>query len=364
MITCEYVTRELERNGFEPLRTFYIDSGSNHYVFESETSSQGTLIVKYPKIRSTEVLFGEHNVDTLFGGKLSLEREAYLFDLIREAGLPTPKVHGIFDSSFGKYIVLDRCPGVSHKKYLEQNGHKMSVFADSMEHLGTMFALLHRTSFSSFGDIMAQNEISPSGIFNFSDRYRALNNRIIDRCKKKECLSTAESKYVEHFFNQKFAMYHDRLDIIHSPARLVITDLHGDNFFVDEQGIPSGFFDVESSQAAPAEFELYALRFFMFNYYDQKAYAIAETSFWKGYSNSVPDTPTDELLDFFSACRLLEIFQSYWNVIDGIRDTWGIRIKQLLFTYMETAYVDYHELGAIWRERDRQPAHPVFDMGY
>ena len=34
-------------------------------------------------------------------------------------------------------------------------------------------------------------------------------------------------------------------------------------------------------------------------------------------------------------------------------------MKALLFQYIDTGSIDYVALGAMWRERDGQPLHPV-----
>jgi len=45
--------------------------------------------------------------------------------------------------------------------------------------------------------------------------------------------------------------------------------------------------------------------------------------------------------------------------VDGLRDTWGQRIKDILMNYISTGYLDYMLLGKIWRERDKQPQHAI-----
>lgn len=356
-ISEQTVRNVLTENGFSIGYLKTLSGGSNHFVFAAGTSDGTELIIKFPRIRETELAFGDGNKDTLFGGRLSLEREAYLFDLVRSAGLPSPKVFGIYNTSQGDCIIVERSPGSNLMDYMEQQSHSLTVFIDIMKNLGSDFRRLHKTKFESFGNIMVNSEIEPADKTNFADRYLKINDMLLEKCRIKGGLDDKEHIYVKEFFDNKFESYRTRLDIQHSPATLVITDMHGDNFFV-ENNRSSGYFDVESSQAAPLEFELYALRFFVFNYYSAEEFSLAERAFWTSYyqgKTDHPDNETDALIDFFSACRLLEIFQSYWGHIDGLRDTWGQRIKNILFEYIDTGYVDYIKLGAIWRERDKQP---------
>ena len=351
------VLKALKENKFniESIKT--LTGGSNHYVFAAKTIEGKDIIIKFPKIRETELAFTDGHKDTLFGGQLSLERESYLFDLVRNAGLPAPEVYGIYPTDQGDCIVVECSPGCNLMDYMENHSHSLDVFLDIMKSLANDFRLLHKTRYKSFGNIMEDSEIEPAGVSNFADRYLPINDMILERCLAKGGIDEKEHKQLKSFFDGKFKSFRKRLDIKNSPPTLVITDMHGDNFFVKDNKV-SGYFDVESSQAAPLEYELYGLRFFVFNYYNTKEFDLAERDFWLEYSQGqieCPDEETDCLIDFFSACRLLEIFQSYWGHIDGIRDTWGVRIKTILFDYVNTGHIDYIALGAIWRERDKQP---------
>lgn len=358
-ISEETVRNALTKNGFSIRYLKRLSGGSNHFVFAAGLLDDTELIIKFPRIRETELAFSEDNKDTLFGGQLSLEREAYLFDFVRNAGLPSPKVFGIYPTAQGNCIVVERSPGCNLNDYMDNHAHSLDVYLDIMKNLGSDFRHLHKTRFQSFGNIMKNSEIEPSGILNFVDRYLPINDMLLKKCRIKGGINDEEYTRLKLFFDSKFESFRTRLDIEHSPATLVITDMHGDNFFVEENK-SSGYFDVESSQAAPLEFELYGLRFFIFNYYSTEEFKLAERAFWKAYyqgESEYPDTETDTLIDFFSACRLLEIFQSYWGHVDGLRDTWGCRIKIILFNYIHTGCIDYDSLGAIWRERDKQPLH-------
>jgi len=357
IISKKTVSDTLKKNGFSIATLKELSGGSNHYVFAAGTVGGQKLIIKFPRIRETELAFLEGHRDTLFGGSLSLEREAYLLNLIRDTGLPTPRIYGIYPTKQGDCIVVERSPGYNLIDYMSQHEHALDIFLTIMRNLGSDFRQLHKIRFQSFGNVMTASIIEPAGITNFTDRYKPINDMLLDRCLIKGGLTHKEKDQLKHFFDSKFEFFRPRLDLHHSPATLVITDIHGDNFFVSNHQ-SSGYFDVESSQAAPLEYELYCLRFFVFNTYGPEEFLLAEQNFWETYSLgkfNYPDSETDSLIDFFSACRLLEIFQSYWGHIDGLRDTWGHRIKQILFNYLDTHTIDYESLGAIWRERDHQP---------
>lgn len=361
IIKEETVSAVLKENGFNILYIKELSGGANHFVFAAETVNNTKLIIKFPRIRETELNFGEGNKDTLFGGQLSLEREAYLFDLVRNAGLPSPKAFGVFPTAQGDCIVVEHSPGCNMMDYMENHSHSLNIFLKIIQSLGCDFKLLHQTRFPSFGNIMEGSKIDPPHMSNFADRYLSINDMLLVRCLKKGGVNQSEYTQIKTFFDSKFESFRPRLDIEHSPATLIITDMHGGNFFVDNNK-SSGYFDVESSQAAPLEFELYGLRFFVFNYYGEKEFQLAEQAFWHSYyegKRDFPDEETDALIDFFSACRLLEIFQSYWGHVDGLRDAWGQKIKDILMDYISTGHIDYILLGSIWRERDGQPQHAI-----
>ena len=354
----DIVANLLAAQGHEVKRLTQLGGGSNHYVFEAETAAGRELIIKYPRIRETEAQYQQAHEDTLFGGRLSMQREAFLFGEVRRSGVAAPRVDGVFDTPAGQCIVVDRSPGMDLPAYMAQEGHSLTKFLQVMACLGHDFRRIHDTvRYATFGNIMDGGVIEPAGLTNFADRYLPINDRLMGICKAKNGLTDAEFAHVKAFFDRRFEELRPRLEASANPPTLVITDMHGGNFFVKD-GEVSGYFDVESSQAAPAMFELYALRFFVFNFYGEEEYRLAEKIFWSAYYDGERDAPTpeeDDLLDFFTACRLLEIFQSYWGYIDGLRDTWGQRIKDILMDYIATGKVDYIALGAIWRERDGQP---------
>ena len=188
--------------------------------------------------------------------------------------------------------------------------------------------------------------------------------RRIARGVSKGTFSAAEAEVLSKFFLARVNSLRPVLSAPVCRAVMVFTDMHGRNFFVDQSGVPSGYFDLESSQAAPAALEFYGFRFFLFNFFDAETFPLAEQAFFRGYAAEggpcAPQTAEDyALIDLLSACRLLELAESYWGVADAIRSTWGVRMKALLSQYMACRNVDYAALGAMWRERDGQPLHPV-----
>jgi len=186
VITASYAQKALIEAGYPVKELHTIEEGSNHFVFIVVLHDTSRLICKFAKVRKTEQNIGSANRDTLFGGLLSLEREAYLFSMIRDkAEVPTPKVYGIHRSEYGTFIVLEYMTGISQKEYMKQSGYSKQAFLNSMEYLGRDFAKIQQVTFPSFGNIMENSIIDPSGLTNFSDRFRfVIQMRLPPRIQK------------------------------------------------------------------------------------------------------------------------------------------------------------------------------------
>lgn len=177
--------------------------------------------------------------DTLFGGRLSLEREAYLLALARKEGrLPVPVLYGLHNSVFGRYIMMEKSPGISFTEWQQAQGYRKQPFLDSLEALGRDFAKLHRTiHFDSFGDIQTDGVIEP-GCKNFADRFEEVVRRRIARGVSKGAFSVAEAEVLSKFFRARFNSLRPVLSAPVCRAVMVFTDMHGRNFFVDQSGVP------------------------------------------------------------------------------------------------------------------------------
>jgi aminoglycoside phosphotransferase (APT) family kinase protein len=355
----KYAKAILLKAGFSPKKIHYIPEGSNHEVFLITMEDGKEEILKLPSQRYTE---DNGHTDTLFGGELSLKRESSLYHLARNAGVPAPEVFS-WSPTDPAYILMEKMPGKSYVSFLEDSNFSKKTFLDSLSALGEDFAKIHQIRFDSFGDIQGEHEIMPQGIDNFSDRFSSIMEMRIDKAEKKGALLAKEAAGARQFFRQKFESLRPLLDREVKPPTMVFTDMHGDNFFVDENGKPSGYFDLESAQAAPAELEFYGFRFFLFNYYDQATFIEAEAAFFTGYEAAggafAPKTKEDhQLIDLLAGCRLLELTESYWGYVDGLRDNWAVEIKAILLDYLQTSIVDYVSLADVFRPKTGQPKQP------
>lgn len=359
----------LGKHGYTVLRLRLIPEGSNHYIYslliDDGNGNQQPAVVKFRKVR----IEGTENRDTLFGGPLSMKREADLYRLVRDiADLPAPKIYASQEEGESAFILAEKLPGELWCDYISRTGHRMSCFTKSMRHLGRLLASCQCTTFSSFGDIIDEKNVHPGTFMNFADRFLSIYEFRMNRALKREVFSISEFGKIDSWIRFQFADLKPFLSREEAVPVLVLTDLHGMNFLVDGNGVPTGFFDLESCQAAHPAMEIYGLAFFMFNYYKgRKAFSAARKAFFRGMKEGGSDyDPKSEvnikLEQLLSTCRVLELAESYFQVKDGLRDSWSERFRSIIFEIIEGEEVNYEEIGAIQREKTQQPSEPVWDI--
>lgn len=364
-ITIDLASAALTSAGYTFTSIEQINEGSNHFIFRVALADGRRAICKFARTRCTEAGITPPNTDTLFGGSLSLEREHYLFSMVREkTGIPTPRVYGLHASRYGDFLLIESLPGISFRQYLCDSGYSAQAYLRGLRQLGRDFAVIQQIRFPTFGNVMQRAEIEPAGLTNFADRWAGILDMRIAKCVRKGAFQPDEELFVRENITKTLESMRPRLTASVAVPVLNFTDMHAENFFVDHTGTPSGYFDLESAQAAPAALEFYGFRFFLFNFYGGAWFERAEQSFFEGYRQNggqyAPESAFDHgLIDYLAACRLLELTNSYWGYIDGIRDSWAVKMKRLLFVYLESGVVDFAAVGDIWRQRDRQPLSPI-----
>jgi hypothetical protein len=305
-ITIDLAREALASSGYHFSSITQINEGSNHYIFRVVLADGRIAICKFARTRSTEEGITPPHTDTLFGGALSLERESNLFSMVREkTGVPTPRVYGLHASKFGDFLIIEALPGVSYGHYLRNSGYSSRAYLHSLRLLGRDFAAVQRVRFPSFGNIMGNETIEPTGLTNFADRWRSILDTRIACCVRKGALLPDEERSVRRAFTGALEAMRPQLEAKSCVPVLNFTDMHAENFFVDETGAPSGYFDLESAQAAPAALEFYGFRFFLFNYYRGEWFERAERAFFEGYEENgglyAPDSDFDhELIDYLA----------------------------------------------------------------
>lgn len=337
-----------------------IPEGANHYVFDILLQDGTPLIAKFKK----ELGAGAQRRDSLYGGLVSLERESAIYRLVREkASLAGPKIYVKHESAETSFLLVEKLGGVLWRKHLQRHNYSRECFLRSLEYLGEDIARLQRITFPSFGDVMGGEAVSPSNVDNFGERFNNVMQMRLDRASRRRVFTGEEIERLRHFFVSALSALSGVLSRENTQPVMVLTDLHADNFLVDETGRPSGYFDLESCQAAHPALEFYGLKLFLFNYFDGECFNQAEESFFAGFERvgGAYDRSwhvNAKLETLLAAGRVLELSESYFEYRDGLRDSWSSRFKALLWQALEFGRVDYLAAGDIFREKTGQPRTP------
>jgi len=359
MIKEDRVTYLMQSLGFEVEKVCYIPEGRNHYVFDLLMKDGTEMIAKFN--RRSEAAAAEKKRDTLFGGEVSSEREAELYRIVKEnGGLPAPKIYYDYQSEHINCLLVEKMKGEQWGEFLQMHNYSRSSFLASLSYLGGSIARLQRLKFDSFGDIIQINKIAPGGIDNFADRFMAVMKWRIKRAAERQVFNLKEVSMLRDYFSSSFRELKPFLHKKNCRPVMVLTDLHPENFFVDDYGRPSAFFDLESCQAAHPALEMYGVKFFLFNYFGKDEFVAAEAAFYYGYrrgggSYDPYNSNNIRLENLLAIGRLLELAESYYGVKDGLRDSWSERFKSLLWRAVEEGEVDYLATGQIYREKNGQP---------
>ncbi len=341
MMTEIEAFRHIRSEGFLPRRIRRIPEGANHFIFDVTMDDGKQLIARFDSGR-------QQKTDSLFGGLLSRQREQANMLAVRSVGLPAPAV---FHSS-EEFLLVEKMPGVLWNEYLMANNHSMESYLLSLVCLGKSIARLQTsTAKLSFGDAEG-HLITGRQRQTFNDRMVDIFNQRLQ--KTIDRFSTRETHLIKEFFSKSIKTQKD----YNSTAMLVMTDMHPMNFLVGKNGQPTGFFDLEACQYAHPALEMYGIRLFLLNYYGNVP--AAEDAFYEGYHAAGgtynPELPENIALEStLGIMRLLELACSYSGVLDGIRDTWSDRFKQLLFESIEENKMKWCRAAGILSEKTRQP---------
>ncbi len=299
-----------------------------------------------------------------FDDPLSLDRQAYLCTLLREeAGLPSPKIHAVVQRDDLALMLMERMPGVTWRNFLENTSFSEGAYLASLGGLGEAVAKAQKVTFGSYGNVMPGRVIEPVRIENFADRIAFVNQKRIVREAETGSLTEAELAEVEAYFTSTLLDLRPSLGSEGMAPVLVMTDLHPMQFYVDEAGKPSGFFDNEFFQAAHPVLEIFNLRLQFFNYFLDYDVRRAEAAFFESYARaggqySPDDERNQKLDDLLAVGNMLVASTVYHGVVDGLRDTWSERYGRLTLRAVREGVVDRCGYQEIIREKTKQPLLP------
>ena len=158
--------------------------------------------------------------------------------------------------------------------------------------------------------------------------------------------------------------YYSALGTDQTIPSFIMTDFHPTNFLVDESGKATGYFDIETSQAGHLSMEMFALNFYLFNYFDEATFEKARKRFFKGYTKKKGEyffeNPLNITLEkILSINKCITCVVAYKDVKAGIRDSWSQRLKDILFESLR-GDMNYTKISDVFRSKTKQPINPTF----
>ena len=217
----------------------------------------------------------------------------------------------------------------------------------------------HKVKFISFGDIIREDIIQPGNITSFAERIRIITEPKIKRAEQLGTLNSNELAYLKHTLQSELSDLEDVTKTSSLQPILAITDIHPKNFLVDDNGKPSGYFDLEYCQSAPPALDFYFLRWFLLNYFegisDQAEEALLERYTANGGTYDSKN-PTNKKLEYLlSINRLMQAVNEYHGLFDELRKGWSGQFKQILFNSMDEGEINYPKITSVFRSWTKQP---------
>ena len=263
-------------------------------------------------------------------------------------------------------------PGRTWRHYLEDNDFSEAAYLSSLKHLGAAIAKTQRVSFNTYGAIMVEGSIDPVGVTNFANRVQFINDRRVEREKRKinegrGALSIKELNEIQLYFVRSLEEVRGNLSTEVSNPVLVMGDLHPMQFLVDKNGKPSGFIDNEFFQSAHPALEMFNIGLQLTNYFTKLDPKIVQNAFFEGFHNAGgqydPENTTNKKLeDLLVTGQMLVAATAYQGIIvesDALRYRWSDKFRDLTLKSVKEGRVDRIGYQAIIREKTDQPEMPT-----
>lgn len=352
----------VESVGYRVESTILIPEGRSHDNFIVTLVDGSPMVARFEKPQTLNSADGVRR-DFHFNGPLSLERERNLMELVRERGLPAPRVYGLYQNEHGSFLLVERLPGVYWSDFLAQSNYSLELYLRSLSYLGMDLALAHRAQFDSWGNVISRGLVNPGTFYNYPDRIRTTFETKLARAKQAESLSDEQLQRIDNHFQTELASLSQLMvGSKHKPV-LILTDIHPMNFFVDTEGKPSGYFDLESCQAALPALEINMLRTTLLNYFEgfsQQAEAALLSGYKKNGGEYSSEDPVNKKIEHVLGIEyLIAAITLYYNASDGLRDTWSEQFKGIMFRAIDEGMIDYQAISAVYRSKTGQPRFPT-----
>ncbi len=331
----------------------YIPEGKRHDIFEVTLEDGNVAIARFKKV----------DYDFVFDGELSLERESYLNEKAYSAGLPTPKIIGNYHLGDSQLLLTEKSPGLIWNDFMKNKNYSLSSFLDSVSFLAGDLAKAHAITFDSFGNVTDKG-ITPESVHNFADRLITIVNFKINKAVEEKAMSEEEINAIKKYFKLELGNLHYMMKKYPLTPRFILTDIHATNFNVDENGKPSGFFDLETCQAGTPDLEFFAQRMTILSYFNREIFEKANKIFLGAYRNAGGEydenSPINKKIEeILYSSHALTCFYAYHGLDeDPIRRDWSRQSKEILNKAINDRTIDYMLFSNMFRSKTKRPENP------
>ncbi len=355
----ESAQKLLSEAGFNVEQISPCSGGISHHNFDVIINSEGWRQRYIARVEADLGRSSGRRADTIYGGEMSLGREAASCRLVREkAGLPAPEVYGLYHT-MPEFLLMEYLPGTHWSTYLQQQNYSLQSYLHSLELLGEDVGKAHRVQFGSFGDVAGSIVLNQTN--SFSQRLERIIRRNMEI--NGPSLADRERRQAETYFQQAWDTLSEMRG--YQKPTLVLADVHPTNIFVDAKGKPTGYFDLEFCQAAVPAVEMYNLSLQFYGLFNPEVFPLARGALLSGYNKTAPepynpDQPENQLLEqVLTANHLFRAAAVYQQFTTGLRVDWAERFRKLLFYIIDEGKIDYAGFGEIMRSKTSFPVEPT-----
>ncbi len=320
------------------------------------------------------IKWGTKTVDPLFGGEISLEREAAIYSLARDTGLPAPVVR--LENGETPFLLEEVLQGKNMKEYVTALPKKQQrkAYLDAVRKVGALFARAHEVSFADYGDVVENNLCVMGGhslaIANMVDTFeggyaKRLHNIVTHNLawNGHERSFTAEELGKVRDYLKKTLQDLEQVEEFPEPT-FVLANLHRGNVLLNDAGEISGISQFNFAQAGVPAAEMYNA---FWQFADAavaptaKVHAALVEAYQKSGGQFDPaEEATQKVMNVLNVNHFLRAATVYSSMRDRqdqskpdlMRNRWGKRFKEeILFPLIEQGKVDYDLFSQIINEK-------------
>ncbi len=363
MVTPEQAQHALSAEGYTVLdiQRERADIGHDKYRVMLD-GHENPFVASFPS--NLERAWGQRTIESLFGGEISLEREANIYALARECGLPAPRIR-----QHGTFLLENVMPGKTIKEYVSSlpPEEREAAYLDLVKHVGFVFARAHSKIFSAYGDVGIVEE----GRVSVDNAREDYTDRLSDILTHNLAWNGHERSFTHRQLETVRAFVRETLDDLSNRGmdifkdkfapRLILANLHRGNVYVTDGKI-TGISQFNFAQAGHPAAEFYNA-FWQFADADVAPTPDVHQALLEGYKGGGRTFDTDDLrnrkvmrlLDVNHFLRAATIYATKRD--EPMRNRWGKRFKkEIVLPLVNGEEPDYDLFSRIINEKWTPPS--------